>query len=63
MLPESFQYGSKMRSVFMGHMITSAGIHVEAIKIQAIKDWPVPKNCYERAGWELAVSQGSDLGL
>jgi len=30
--------------VFLGFVVTADGIHVDEEKIQAIKDWPVPKN-------------------
>ena len=32
------------RVVFLGFVVTADGIHVDEEKIQAIKDWPVPKN-------------------
>ena len=32
------------RVVFLGFVVTTDGIHVDEEKIQAIKDWPVPKN-------------------
>jgi hypothetical protein len=32
------------RVVFLGFVVTAEGIHVDEEKIQAIKDWHVPKN-------------------
>ncbi|KAI9034758.1 retropepsin-like aspartic protease/reverse transcriptase [Aspergillus affinis] len=32
---------------FLGHWITTEGIHMERSKVQAIRDWPVPKSLKE----------------
>ena len=29
---------------FLGHVISGNGVHVDPIKVQAIRDWPLPKN-------------------
>ncbi|PWA81057.1 hypothetical protein CTI12_AA191120 [Artemisia annua] len=37
--------------VFLGHVITSAGVHVEQEKISAIQSWPVPTSVKEVRGF------------
>ncbi|GKG45809.1 hypothetical protein Tco_0498255, partial [Tanacetum coccineum] len=32
---------------FLGHMIDSEGIHIDPVKIEAIKDWASPKTPIE----------------
>ncbi|KAI9038427.1 reverse transcriptase/ribonuclease H family protein [Aspergillus affinis] len=32
---------------FLGHWITTEGVHMERSKVQAIRDWPVPKSLKE----------------
>ena len=32
---------------YLGHVIESAGIHVEPEKVRILKDWPIPKNIHE----------------
>jgi hypothetical protein len=32
---------------FLGHVVSAKGVAVDATKIKAVSDWPVPKNLNE----------------
>ena len=33
--------------LFLGYIVSSEGIKVDDAKVQAIKDWPIPRNAHE----------------
>ncbi|XP_076896743.1 uncharacterized protein LOC143549833 [Bidens hawaiensis] len=41
----------KLQVVFLGHVITSTGVHVEQERISAIQSWPIPTSVKEVRGF------------
>ncbi|KAM1439200.1 hypothetical protein ACFXTO_013080 [Malus domestica] len=49
--------------IFLGHVVSSEGIHVDEDKVKAIRDWPAPKNVSELRKFRWEEAQETSFSL